>query len=204
MRARVPAASNTQRMMSPPPGVKRTVKWRRQKLPSAWANKASVPSRSRPTVRVAERGPCLEFVGGQHGDAVDQRAEAQQLAAARRSASGRHRCAAGSSADRRWCGSRSARQRAWGRRGRRAVPWAAGRCPRAGSSDRSAQRRRRGRSIPATGPTGRARRASAGRPPRAEQGAPSDHLARPATTLRSIVTSLATWPVAAHSFWPTP
>ena len=33
-----------------------------------------------------------------------------------------------------------------------------------------------------------------------EQGAPADHFVRPATTLRSIVTSLATWPVAAHSF----
>ena len=56
VRARVPAASNTQTIMSAPPGVKRTVKWRRQKLPSAWANSASVPKQSGRTVSVAERG----------------------------------------------------------------------------------------------------------------------------------------------------
>ena len=56
VRARVPAASNTQTITSAPAGVKRTLKWRRQKLPSAWLNSASVPSESGRTVSVAERG----------------------------------------------------------------------------------------------------------------------------------------------------
>jgi hypothetical protein len=56
VRARVPAASNTQTITSAPAGVKRALKWRRQKLPSAWLNSASVPSESGPTIRVAERG----------------------------------------------------------------------------------------------------------------------------------------------------
>src|SRR5262249_53144968 len=50
-------------------------------------------------------------------------------------------------------------------------------------------------------PRGRAERE---RRAQAAEGAPPNHLGRLATTVRSTVTSLATWPVPAHSFWPTP
>ena len=94
VRARVPSASNTQTIRSAPAGVKRALKWRRQKLPSAKANSASVPSASGRDgqARRARRG--LGLGGDQLGDAVDQRTEAQGLALGRWSASGRRRCAA--------------------------------------------------------------------------------------------------------------
>ena len=71
----------TPRRSVAPAGVKRTLKWRRQKLPSAWANSASVPSSVGPhgQRRRARLGP---RVGRRPATAhaVDQRAEAQRLA----------------------------------------------------------------------------------------------------------------------------
>ena len=139
VRARVPSASNTQTIRSAPVGVKRTLKWRRQKLPSAKANSASVPSDSGRTVSVADArlGPGLGR--DQLGHAVHHRPEAQRLAVGR----GLHRPAVDAQPDRGAAVLGADREvdgeRAWIVEIDMRHARAADRCPRAGSSGRSAR-----------------------------------------------------------------